>query len=121
MSIKVADEVWIATALLHQENPEQESFSSSEIIDRVAKENLFGRMRPGVLIHVSIHCVANKKPNPGTYKMLYATEDRKRRLFKDKDDFHSWREGGKIHPKYEDIPAKYHYLIIWWENEYNKE
>ena len=53
--------------------------------------------------------------------MLYATEDGKRRLFKEKDDFHSWRAGGKIHPKYEDIPSEYHDLINWWEKEYNKK
>jgi hypothetical protein len=29
-SIKVADEVWIATALLHRENPKREDFSVSE-------------------------------------------------------------------------------------------
>src|SRR3954469_6096871 len=30
--IKVADEVWIATGLLHRENPKREDFSDSEIL-----------------------------------------------------------------------------------------
>ena len=34
-SIKVADEVWIGTALLHREQPARESFSTAEIVDRV--------------------------------------------------------------------------------------
>jgi len=30
-SLKVADEVWIAAALLHRENPRRDNFSVSEI------------------------------------------------------------------------------------------
>jgi len=118
MKIKVADEVWIGAALLHSEHPEEGSFSQSEIIDRIAKENLYGSMRPGVFIHASMHCVANKKPNPGNYRMLYATEDSKRRLFRKGDDYHPWREGGKMTPNKEEIPSEYHYLLDWWENKY---
>lgn len=121
MNIKVADEVWIATALLHREHPEKKYFNQSEIVDRVAKENIFGRMRPGIMVHAAIHCVANKKPNPGIYRMLYALDTGERRLFRDSDDYHPWREGGKMIPKSLEIPAKYEYLIKWWNNEYNKK
>jgi hypothetical protein len=128
MNVKVADEVWIATALLHNEYPERTSFTQSDIVDRVAKENIFGRIRPGIMIHASIHCVANKKPNPGNYRMLYATKcndysgsDKCRRLFKESDDYHPWREGGKIMPRCEDMPEKYHYLIEWWKKDYNEK
>ena len=120
MNIKVADEVWIATALLQREHPEKESFSQSEIVDRVAKENIFGRMRPGIMVHVAIHCVANKKPNPGIYRMLYALETGERRLFRESDDFHPWRNGGKVIPNYGEIPEEYEYLIDWWRTKYNK-
>mgnify|MGYP000678186755 FL=1 len=44
-SIKVADEVWIGCTLLHFENPIREDFSISEIVDRVAKENIYGKLR----------------------------------------------------------------------------
>ena len=30
-------------------------------------------LRPGVKVHVYQHCVANKPPNPGRYRMLYET------------------------------------------------
>ena len=73
MNIKVADEVWIAAALLHKENPQMVDFSSAEIVDRVAKEDIYGQLRPGVAVHVNLHCVANKRPNPGNYRMLYET------------------------------------------------
>jgi len=122
MSIKVADEVWIATALLHREFPERKAFHPKEIINRVVDENIFGRLRPGIIIHVSQHCVADKRPNPGNYRMLVSIDGRKRRLFSKKDleegNYDSWREGGKVTPKAADIPAKYHELLDWWENEY---
>lgn len=118
--IRVADEVWIATALLHRENPERESFTPSEIIDRVAKENIFGRIRPGVMVHVSQHCVASKRPNPGTYRMLTVLEDRTRRLFREGDPYHEWRDRGKMRPHTRDIDEVYRGLIHWWESEYNK-
>ena len=36
--VKVADEVWIATALLHREHPDQSDFEIEEIMRRAAKE-----------------------------------------------------------------------------------
>jgi uncharacterized protein (DUF1778 family) len=36
--VKVADEVWIATALLHHENPSRSDFTLSEIVERAEKE-----------------------------------------------------------------------------------
>ena len=35
--LKIADEVWIATAQLHQEHPEAEDFSIEEIVWRAGK------------------------------------------------------------------------------------
>ena len=120
MEIKVADEVWIATALLHRENPDREDFEINEIVDRVYKENLFGRLRPGVQIHASAHCVANKRPNPGNYRMLFETGRGRRRLFKKTDEYHPYREGGKMVPDKRVIPEKYWELVEWWEKEYCK-
>lgn len=120
MKIKVADEVWIGTALLHRENPERLSFRPAEIVDRVAQENIYGRLRPGVQIHVYLHCVANKRPNPGNYRVLYETVDGGRRLFRDGDDYHPYRKGGKTKPVRNEIPPKYRELIDWYDSEYNK-
>ena len=36
--VKVADEVWIAAALLHREYPNQSDFEIDEIVQRAAKE-----------------------------------------------------------------------------------
>ena len=37
--IKVADEVWIATALLHREHPDLADFTIEEIMERAGQEN----------------------------------------------------------------------------------
>lgn len=120
MNILVADEVWIGTALLHRENPEKNDFSTNEIVDRIAEENIFGSLRPGVITHVNQHCIANKRPNPGNYRMLYETKRGRRRLFKPGDYYHPYREAGKIHPDPEKILDKYNFLLFWYKEKYSK-
>jgi len=117
-SIKVADEVWIATALLHRENPKREDFSVSEIVARARRENLSGELRAGVQVHAYLHCVANLPPNPGRYRMLYATGKNTRRLFRESDDFHPERRGGKITPRKENIPSQYQTLLDWYQDKF---
>jgi hypothetical protein len=117
--IKVADEVWIGTALLHLEQPDRESFSTAEIVDRVFEEGLHRPLRPGVQIHASQHCVANKRPNPGNYRMLYETSRGQRRLYRHMDEAHPYRKGGKIVPPRSDIPEEYRYLVDWYETVYD--
>src|SRR4051794_21323654 len=102
-NIKVADEVWIALALLHRENLKQEHFSVSEIVARARRENLSGELRPGVQVHAYLHCVANLPPNPGRYRMLYVTGKNTRRLFREGDDFNPERRSGKVIPRKEDL------------------
>ena len=62
--LKVADEVWISTALLHCEHPDRTDFSLDEIVERATREGLYGSLRPGVYVHAVQHCVANRRPNP---------------------------------------------------------
>ncbi len=63
--LKVADEVWLAAALLHKEHPEREDFRVAEIVERARKERLTPELRPGVYVHAVSHCVANRPPSPG--------------------------------------------------------
>ena len=116
--IKVSDEVWIATALLHRENPQREDFSVAEIVERARKEALSGELRPGVYVHAVQHCVANRPPNPGRYRMLFEAREGYRRLFRYPDAYNFYREDGKIVPDRKDIPEKYHHLIDWYFSEY---
>ncbi len=114
-SVKVADEVWIAAALLQSEQPGVEDFAVEEIVERAQREGLLKPLRPGVYVHVIQHCVANRAPNPGRYRMLFETAEGKRRLFRDGDPYHPGREGSKTKPSPEDLPAGYEGLLKWYE------
>src|SRR5947199_2855144 len=117
-AIKLADEVWIALALLHREHPDVPDFSLKEIEARLAREGLTDLKRPGVYPHLSVHCVANRAPDGGRYRMLFETAPSRRRLFRPGDPYHPKRERGKILPRRADLPSKYHALIDWYEREW---
>ncbi len=116
IEIKVADEVWIATALLHRENPERTDFLIEEIVSRAKQEKLSEPLRKGAYVHAIQHCVANRPPNSGRYRMLFETAPGRRRLFRTGDSYDPAREGAKIIPEAEGIPAKYRCLIDWYRN-----
>lgn len=118
--IKVADEIWLATSLLHREHRERQDFSVIEIVERAMKERLAGGYRPGLQVHASTHCVASKAPNPARHRMLAETGRGRRRLFRPGDKFHRDRIGGKTHPEAEDLPPKYRFLLDWYEHDYVK-
>jgi hypothetical protein len=117
-SIKVSDEVWIATALLHLENPDRVDFTVSEIVERAAKESIHEILRPGVRVHAVLHCVANVPPNPARYRMLLATGRSSRRLFREGDSYDRARERGKVVPERKEIPPEYHHLLDWYFSDY---
>lgn len=114
--IRVADEVWIATALLHREFPQQKDFSVEDIVERAAKESITGTLRPGVYVHAVQHCVANRPPHPGRYRMLFETGPSRRRIFRKGDHYDPAREGSKITPAADDIPSGYEELLSWYQD-----
>lgn len=117
-NVKVADEVWIAAALLQRENPEQADFSIEQIVERARQEGVTRKLRPGVYVHVVQHCVANRPANPGRYLMLYETGPGRRRLFRKGDVAHASREGSKVTPNREDLPEPYRRLVDWYFASY---
>jgi hypothetical protein len=114
--VRIADEVWIVTALLHRENPSQADFSVDQIMERAMKEQVAGAIRPGVYVHVIQHCVANRPPNPARYRMLLETRPGRRRLFHKGDPYHPGREGSKSIPKPEEMPVGYSELLRWYSD-----
>jgi hypothetical protein len=117
--LKVADEVWIATALLHKEHPDRADFANEEIIERVRREGLVRPVSPGVYVHISQHCVANRRPYPNRYRILFETSPGRRRLFRDGDPYHPQREGSKTTPEREELPPEYRNLLDWYR-EWNR-
>ena len=117
-SIKVADEVWITVAMLHQRYPDKPDFSIEEIMDfaRNAQElRVITPLRPGFYVHVVQHCVANRPPSPARYRMLVETAPGRRRLFRPGDLYHPQRADGKSSPKaFEDLPEYWFNGILEW-------
>jgi hypothetical protein len=113
-TVKVADEVWIATALLHQEFATAPDFPIEAIVKRAEREAIAGALRPGVYVHVLQHCVANRPPDPGRYRMLFETAPGRRRLFRPGDPYNLKREGSKTIPAAEDLPKGYESLRDWY-------
>ena len=116
-AIRVADEAWVALALLHREHKEKESFSPREILDRVKTEGATSELRPGVQVHIYLHNVANIEPNSARYRMFWKLPNDTYRLFRPGDHPHPSRKG-KMKPDRAELPEQYHYLLDWYEQEY---
>ncbi len=118
--IKVADEVWLATASLHRRYPDREDFSVSEIVAQARDENVTGAgsLRPGVQIHAYLHCVANRRPNPARLRMLTETSRGRRRLYRPGDDCHPDRLSGASLPGREALPPACRELLDWYHDDY---
>jgi hypothetical protein len=116
LELKVADEVWIAAALLQRERPQQSDFSIEEIVERARNAKLSTTFRKGVYVHALQHCVANREPNSGRYRMLFETAPGRRRLFRTGDPYDRAREGSKTTPAREDIPERYASLLDWYRD-----
>jgi hypothetical protein len=114
--VKIADQVWLATLLLHKERPEQPDFAVEEIVEQVVREGIGEVNRTSVYVHVVQHCVANRPPNPARYRMLFETSPGRRRLFRKGDAYHPVREGAKITPNPDDLPQGYRGLLAWYRD-----
>jgi hypothetical protein len=117
----IADRIWIATALLHQEFCLRGDFKKDEIRKKLEEEGLAeGIERSTLSAHLDQHCVANVPPSSGKYRMLYeTTPGGNLRLFRPGDLTHPARvprrKPSKILPKREEIPPQYWSLLDWYE------
>ena len=119
--VKVAAEVWVATALLHRERPQQRDFEIKEIVARTEKENIARRLRPGVYQHVVAHAVANRPPSPNRYRYLFATAGDRRRLYRVGDPVDPKRLHSKVLPERDDLPDRYQPLLEWYRTDYARQ
>jgi len=113
----LADEVWLTVARMHQNHPDAEGFPAREILFEARKANLTGQMRQGFNAHINSHTVANRRPSPAVYRMLFELPNGDRRLYRPGDPTHPDRNG-KIAPNREDLPAEYQHYLDWYENVY---
>lgn len=116
----IADATWLATALLHQSNPSALDFSVKEIVETATQKGFVGGARPGLQVHASKHCVANKSANPARHRMLLQTTRGRRRLFSEGDPFHPDRATGRIRPDRFDLPSEYQSVVDWYDEIYSK-
>lgn len=121
VNLSVADQVWVATALLHQENPKSADFPKRAILQRAHEEYAEGARRPGISQHISTHCIASKAPSPAKHRMLTRTGRGRRRLFRSGDPFHPARANGNVTPQREELPEKYHELLVWYATVYDRQ
>ncbi len=117
-SLSVADEIWIATALLHREHPDRLDFTLSEIVSRAEQEGVSEEHRRGLRPHASRHCVANVPSSPARHRLLVETGKSSRRLFRPGDPYHPDRRDGKTHPREVDLPPAYRALVHWYLTEW---
>jgi hypothetical protein len=119
-TIYVADRIWIAIALLHQEYPSRKDFKKSEILAKLREQGLADGVERGTLsAHLDQHCVANVSPSSGKYRMLFETSSGDLRLFCPSDMTHPLRlqskKPSKSIPERDKIPSEYWYLLDWYE------
>jgi hypothetical protein len=119
IAIGLAAEIFVATALLHREQPDRADFEIREIVNRAARENMAGEVRSGLNVHASMHCVANRPPNPAKHRMLFATGKHTRRLLLPGDEVHPGRTG-KAFPDAGEIPERYQPLLEWAKKRYGE-
>jgi hypothetical protein len=115
--IRVADEAWVALALLHKAYPDRAGFTAREITDKLRSAGISPELRPGLMAHIYQHNVANVPPNSARYRMFYRLPDHTFRLFRPGDDWHPARSG-KTCPNRAELPGRYHELLEWYEREY---
>jgi hypothetical protein len=117
---RIADQVWAVVALLHREHPDRADFAIDEIMTRARRETISRPLRPSFRVHLTQHCVANRPPNPGRWRILMESAPGRRRLFRPGDSFDPAREGARTIPEPGDLPPEYGPLLTWYRQEYER-
>lgn len=117
--VTTAIATWLATAMLHRENKDRDSFQIKEIFQKIRHEDLIQTRDNTLMTHITVHCVANTKSWTNIHRKLYRVSTGRYRLYKDGDDYHPSREGGQSAPSADEVPANYRNLIELYHSEYN--
>ncbi|MCZ6647651.1 MAG: hypothetical protein O7B30_00170 [Thaumarchaeota archaeon] len=115
-----ATAVWIATALLHADNKNEEAFRQSQIFRKVKELQLMKVSDSTIRTHISSHCVANRKAQPDTHRKLFAVRNGWFRLYRPGDPYDMTRGRGRIAPLPRETPEKHRWFLNWYEDDYVK-
>jgi hypothetical protein len=118
--LRLADRIWLAVAMLHQQHPYARAFTKLEIREQLEKSELGHGTNPAsVNAHLKQHLVANVPPSTGKYTMLFETKEHGTlRLYRPGDFINPQRQSGrgtKHMPKRDEVPSQYHDLLDWYE------
>ena len=113
------EQIFVAAALLHREHPGRAGFKGHEILRKVREIDRGERRDSTINAHIYLHCVANKKPNSATHRILYRNADGTLRLYRPGDDCHPDRKQGKEAPEAAALPPKHRKLAQWYRSEYS--
>jgi len=114
LDLKVADAVWVATAMLQREHPDVEGFSVGDIVAKVKQEGLTEGQESSIYLHANQHCVANRPPKDARLRMLFQTKGNLRRIFCPSEPFHPARNG-RYCPEPRELPDELLPLIDWYQ------
>ena len=118
-SITTPTVVWLATALLHRDNPQSDAFSAKEIFNKVKQLNLLSVSDSTINMHITSHCVASGKESPDRHRKLTRVRTGWYRLFKEGDLFHETRSIGQIAPLAGMLPLRFKDIVDWYDAQYN--
>ena len=107
--LSIADTIWLATPCFMRRSPAS-GFSHETILRKVAELN--HSLNPSsVSTHLSTHCVASKKANPATLRILTENTDGSLRLFR--GEIRSIRRGERVGlvPSLSVLPPQYKHLL----------
>ena len=104
--LEIHVEVWIAAQLLGDDGQE---FSKGDLARKI--KELFNDERPGVSTHISSHCRADAKADPGNYCYLITVRHGVFRCIQPGDSVHPTRKKGKRRPSEESVPVQYQKLL----------
>jgi len=113
--------VWLATALLHRDNPQSDAFSAKEIFNKVKQMNLLSVSDSTINMHITSHCVASTKASPDKHRKLTRVQSGWYRLFREGDSFHETRSTGHSAPLAEMIPIEFKDVVDWYNIQYNSQ
>ena len=119
--VKIADAIWVATAMLHESEGVHASFSKDRICDQVVNEIDSSKNVGSIMHNISVHCLANRpaKSKSDNHCKLYMESKEKYRLYRTgEDDRDPSRRACSVEPDRGRLLPEHHKWIDWYRRVY---